>query len=227
MSPQACIDQALCVRPYDGNVLFKAGEEAALTGDVATAVAHWKRAFAAGPVVQSQLIDYAAQRGFPLTLFTTQFDLDLHAFRHLHARYRTLAPVNEFDEFLRRFIAALEQFANTNSAPAAADLWLEAHRLAGELSDAQLAGRAARRAIACDPGHFEAHRTLGEHLLAQGDYEEAESQLRWCQMRRPGDSTLTKLVEQATKGRIDSQTRTFSAGAPVPLANDWSHSGDR
>ncbi len=46
--PAALIDQALAVRPHDGGVLFKAGEEAALAGDAEAAIGYWKRAFHAG-----------------------------------------------------------------------------------------------------------------------------------------------------------------------------------
>ena len=41
----ALVNQAIRVRPFDGKVLLMAGKEAAVAGEVETAVAHWKKSF--------------------------------------------------------------------------------------------------------------------------------------------------------------------------------------
>jgi O-antigen ligase/tetratricopeptide (TPR) repeat protein len=227
LSPAACIDQARRVRPFDGGVLFKAGEEAALAGDIPTALVHWKQAFHAGPVIQSQLIDYAAARGFPLAFFTEHFEPDLNAYRRLHARYQPLTAPEPFAEFLKDYLAAAQQSAKTKRSAAAAEAWLEVHRLAMELDDPPRASTAARRAIKADPGHFQAHLVLGKQLLEQRQFEQAEPYLRWCQMRRAGDAGLRQLVEQATKGRIDAETQATGAARFDPLLTGSATEGIR
>ena len=94
------IGQALAVRPHDGGVLFKAGEEAALAGDARRPSATGSRPFMPDPAIQSQLIDYLADRNFPLAFFLEQLEPDHAALQILHQRYRGIAPPEEFRSLL-------------------------------------------------------------------------------------------------------------------------------
>jgi predicted Zn-dependent protease len=206
------MEQALAVRPYDGGVQFKAGEEAALAGDLERALKHWKQAFHAGPEIQAQLIDYFARRGFPLAFYLEHFQPDRAACHVLEQRYRPITSAAELRPFLQHYARAAAKEAEAAEGRHSALLWLDAYRLAAELNDHTQAWRCAQQALAADEGDLHVRLTVGQYLLAQKRYDEAEPHLKWCLARRPGEKHYQTLLEQAAKGRIDAQTQAAAKG---------------
>jgi O-antigen ligase/tetratricopeptide (TPR) repeat protein len=212
--PSALIDQALAVRPHDGGVLFKAGEEAALAGNADQAVEYWKRAFHAATSIQPQMIEYFFQRKMPLAFFVEHLEPDRTAMQLLEARYRAVAPAEEFRSLLERHARVVAEQARQSQGQQAAALWLEAHRLAVELNDHTQAWHCAQQALASDVADLHVRLTVGQYLLARKRYDEAEPHLKWCLARKPGDKQFQVILGEAARGRINQQTQ---AAAPGPL----------
>jgi O-antigen ligase len=208
---QACISQALRVRPYDGAVVSVAAAEALLEGDTQ----HWlelsKRAFRCGPGYQRELIcnlmANVATDGIQgmIDFIITQFQPDLEGLQALYnACSKRAGP--ELLEPLSRYQAQRAEFeARNRKGRGAVELWLEAQRLHTQLNNGPQALQCARFALECDRNNYRAHCQLASCLLDQGLFAEAEEHLHWCLQRSPGDKLLEIELKQALKGRLEAQ----------------------
>jgi hypothetical protein len=80
-------------------------------------------------------------------------------------------------------------------------------RLYTGLGDDASALRCIGMALQCDQGNYDAHYQAAASLLGREMFAEAETHVRWCLQRKPGDQTLAQLLRQAMKGRLDGQRR--------------------
>jgi O-antigen ligase len=203
-TPPACLQQALLVRPHDGGVLFKAGQDALAAGNVPKALEFWRASFRTGPAARAELIEHLASRRAPLEFFfAAELDLDFATLRLLDAAYREQATAGQLAEIRRRYQAAAEDEARKSPNPRAGYYWLQAFQAAVALNDAEAAIRFGRQSLAADPANYDARWCVGSYLLEQKHYEAAEEHLRWCQQRRPTDAQVAASLAAATKGRID------------------------
>jgi hypothetical protein len=85
------------------------------------------------------------------------------------------------------------------------------------LNDHAQARHCAQRALSADGSDFHVRFTIGQYLLAQKHFTEAEEHLKWCLARKPGDKQLRAALESATRGRIDtsSQFKTASLKSQI------------
>lgn len=207
-SKEACVQQALRVRPYDGKVLFHAGRQAALAGDLEQCAALWRRAFRAGKIHQWQIVEGLTRRLRPenpqeeIHLLLAAFQPDLYGLRLLNGVYgKTVAP-DLLVELRWAYVRAVEAEAALARDKEAAELWLEALGIYGQLNEGERAVECGRRGLACDPHHYWLHHHLARCLAAQERFAEAEEMLRWCVARKPDDRGLNKLLHEVVKQRI-------------------------
>jgi len=102
---QAYVDQAIRVRPHDGDILFQAGREAVLDGNYLAAIAYWKESFAQGGAYQRRIIDRMAGE-VPAAFFLEAMEPDLAALRRLAAHYRKRNERASYLEVARRLASA-------------------------------------------------------------------------------------------------------------------------
>lgn len=194
------IAQALRAAPYNGNILFEAGLQAFLAGDEAGWIDHWRRAFHAGRVHRTRLIRQLAGRAPPehiaeeTEFLLHVFEPDLEGVRFMYRYYRKSYPAENLGPLAQAYLSALQtQIAKMENEPAAeAQLWLETHFVLLEMGDMEGAVEAARRAVAVDPNHYQAHYHLSQRLEELGHWAEAEEHVRWCLLRRPGHRPLER-----------------------------------
>jgi tetratricopeptide (TPR) repeat protein len=203
----AYIEQALKVRPHDGKVLFAAGNEAALAGDLRKAIGYWKQSFQSGPDEQAQLIDLFAGNHVPVAFLLQSFEPDLKALRLLEARYSQLQAPGELRQVLGCYARAVEKALPAAGEDESADLYLELHRIYRGLNEPAKTLECLRRAATIRPNDYDVRYALGECLSEQRQFDEAEKQLDWCAQRRPDDPQLKAVMATAVKGRIDLQSR--------------------
>ncbi len=193
--------QAMMVRPYDGAVLFVAGQEAMLRGDWDRAFEHWQIAFRAGSTQQKMLIDLLAPR-LPADFIIETFQPDFRALRLLQQFYRS----NDLPDRLRvaqqRYVVVAESRARELRGREAAHLWLDTANTYRALDDATSRIRCLRSAVHHDPTYYNARYSLGTVLLASKEFDEAKQHLEWCFQRKSGDQKLRKLLEATVDGRL-------------------------
>ncbi|MFV2065569.1 MAG: O-antigen ligase family protein [Pirellulales bacterium] len=206
---QAYVDQAIRVRPHDGDVLFEAGREAVLAGDYLRAVACWKESFAQGGTYQTKIIQRMAGQ-VPATFFLEAMEPDLAALRRLAEHYQKLDKRESYLTVVERLSSEAAAEATRCQGERSAQLWLEAHRAFGELADPVQAEHCLRQAVAGMPYDEAIRRQLGLWLLARKRFGEAETELRWCARFRGTDRRLRRALRDAVAGRVASQDRTVS-----------------
>jgi tetratricopeptide (TPR) repeat protein len=212
---RACVEQAMRVRPFDGAVLYAAGNQAILAGNEPLWREYLKRAFRYGREQQQRIMSdrvaAAPPEGLPLVVadILQEFRPDLENADFLygiclnHCSQEELAPLVRYRAEAAAAEAAVANDAN--DACAAAHLWLHASELHRKLQDDAKSLQCARNALQCAPAEDGVHYQLGLCLLSQSQYAEAEAHLRWCLQRTPDNKNLEDQVREAMKGRLDQE----------------------
>jgi len=211
LSKQACIKQALRVRPFDGAVLNAAAAEAFLAGDTQQWLELSKRAFDCGRGYQRQLIGNLVANTRPeailgmIDFIITHFQPDLQGLQFLYADCAKRTAPEQLIPLCRYQALRAEFEARTLHDSGAAVVWLEAQRLHTQLKNGPRALDCARRALECDQNNYRAHYQLALCLMDQGLFAEAEPHLHWCLRRTPEDKSVENILKQALKGRLDAE----------------------
>jgi O-antigen ligase/tetratricopeptide (TPR) repeat protein len=205
-----CVDQALRVRPYDGRVLFEAGQEALLAGRAQEALRLWRKSFGSGSTHQVRLVGLLAGVE-PAEFFLQAFDMDWPAVKLLDGRYRELKRTDQARALLRPRIEAAARYAARVEREQAVNAWLDAAEAHRELGETAPALDCLRRAVQCDRSNYDARRALGIHLFAAQELAEAKEQLDWC-FQRHRDEQVRVLLDQI----VDRQVRTAGRSDAVP-----------
>lgn len=202
----ACVEQALKVRPFDGTVLFAAGQEAVFAGNFDQALACWKASFRAGRVHQEHLLERLAGR-MEVTFLLDALQLDLTALRRLVSVYRERNLTDELRLVQQRYAEASEDRARSLPRETAATTWMEAAGTYGELGKQPERLQCLRRAVRCHAADFDARYALGECLLKMKNFDEAEKHLRWCLREKPQDKRTRALAEILVGRRLRMTSR--------------------
>lgn len=209
----ACIEQALRVRPFDGEVLYAAGNQALLAGNEPLWRARLKQAFRWGLALQHRIIadriTGSPQDSLPLVIddILREFQPDLENARFLRGICANRCSPEQLVPLTRYCANVAETEAAATNDADAATVWIEAYALRNRLQEPEAALRCVRKAVESDPGSYNAHYHLGYCLLQQSHFVEAEKHLRWCLQRTPNDRMLESHVREAFKGRLDLERR--------------------
>jgi O-antigen ligase/tetratricopeptide (TPR) repeat protein len=209
---EAYIAQGLRLRPADGDVLFEVGKQRWRDGRTDEALEHWRTSFRDPGSHQLQIVGLLAGR-LPADQFVELFQPDWNTLPELWSRYREFGQPND----LAVLLAHAEQITSSRIGSSDADPQYTARKL-GLLRDMYKdAGQplkaleAVRQAYALDPSRYWIREGLGLELLAIGEFDEAESHLRWCLSRRPHVNRIRVALLQASKARaaaaVDATTR--------------------
>ena len=209
-SKTAYVAQALKVRPFDGTVLFHAGNEAVLAGNPEEGLAYWRKSFAAGLVHQKQIVDWLVGRIQPGDLeeetrfFIETFQPDLEGLRLLDDRYEQIALAEQMAPLRTVYAQAVEAEAQKLKNAEAARLWLEAMTIHEKQNLPEQSLRCARKALDCDPNKLHVRQRLAYCLFDAGLLDEAEEHLDWCLKRKPDSQALRNKLREVDRRRNDS-----------------------
>ena len=192
----AYIHQAYRVRPYDGAVLFAIGEEAGLANRPDLALEYWKRSFRCGPRHQQRLFEVLAGH-LPARAFLESFQPEAEAMSLMVRHYQRPELAGELPDVLAAHAAACQAKARTLAGPEAAVYWTRAASSHQKLNDPAQQLFCLENAVAANSTDFGARLALGNCYLALGEYADAESQLRWCAMRKSDHPRVRGLLEKA------------------------------
>jgi len=207
------VRQALEVRPFHGAVLFAAGQEAMLAGNVDRAFDYWRDSFHAGSIHQQRLLNQLAG-GLPAALMLERFRPDLAALRRIAAAYRRFDRRDDLRLVLQHYAARSEDVARGAKGELASKSWLDAAGAYKQMENPSEQLRCLRQAVNCSVINYEARRALGTCLLNMKQFDEAEEHLTWCLRRKPGDDRLRTQAEAAVDGRLRRPTATGRDACP-------------
>lgn len=217
---KACVEQALCVRPYDGDVLETAAAEAIAAGDYDHWVELVSRLLQCGRYYQrrwiERLVGNTATEALPdlFQAFVRTVQPDVECLRILVASAQARAQPEQLVWLRHYYAERAAEAAQRDVGEAATAWWNEACKNFAITGDMDRALQCAENAAVADPQNFDARWALGTLLLAEGRANEAETHLRWCVERRLGDARVESKWKEAVRKRMDDQAATASRSAP-------------
>jgi tetratricopeptide (TPR) repeat protein len=211
LSKRSCLDQALRLRPFDGQVAYTAAAEALLAGDAPRWLELLRQSSRCSCRDQRRIIDDLVggtppeQMPKTIDFVTLRLQPDPPGWRYLYEACAKRCSSEQL-VFLRRYEArAAESEARSRDGSEAAVLWLLAEELRLQSGDGPQALDCARRALQCSPNDYHAHYQLALCLMNQGQFAEAETHWRWCRQRSPVNKDLENRIREAVKGRLKAE----------------------
>ena len=201
------LDQAVRVRPGDGDVLFAVGQEKMLAGKVDEAVEYYRRAAEAGRASRLQVFALLA----PILPSETVIEIthpDAQSLADLRGVYGRAKRLDQLPAIDAKIAVAAEQTAAESRGVEAARHWFAAGVAHAHLKNKDEAVRCYRAAVRADATDFGARKALAVLLVERAEYEEAEKQLRWCLQRKPKDARLRSLLETAVEKSLRRPLQT-------------------
>lgn len=219
---QACVEQALRVRPNNGDVLDMAAREtyeAILMGDLGPWLNLARKTMRSERACKRRVVENLVRSTPPegtaavVEFIVTQLQPDMEGLTYLYEACQGRADANQLKPLRRYYAQTAEFHANKAEGPEAARLWAtaaSAYRALGE-SDESL--RCLRKADESDLGNANIRYQLGCLLLDIGAVEEAKSQLLWCCRRAPENKNYQLKYKEALSRAVEGQ-RPMASGKP-------------
>jgi tetratricopeptide (TPR) repeat protein len=213
----AFVDQGLRVRPYDRNVLHRAGRQELLSGRNDTAIEFWSRCFNTPGPHQQQIVFRLVYSGMPARMLIQKLLPQWHTLREVWDQYGKSGTPQDLSDLLSYAAEIAPQVvAKEKPTIQPAAVW---YRLGVMYADVGRVGESLaclQRAYACDSTQYAVRYALGKSLLAVGRLPEAEPHVRWCLARRPGDKNLTDALLAISKHRLAIRTSVSPTGTSIP-----------
>ena len=202
----AYIDQGLRVRPHDGDILFEAGRQRLLAGDVDGALEHWKNCYRDTGPHQLRIVYLLAGR-VPAAMFLATFQPDWQTLLPIWYRYRQLGQPQDWNDLVTYSYQAAERETPTQISKNAANIWHWQATMFSDLGHADQALICLERAYEANPRDYEVRKTLGRALMDDGQVAQAEPHLRWCLSRHPENKQLSEDLLEVARRRLAEQDR--------------------
>lgn len=208
-----CIDQSLRLVPNDASVLYAAGREARVDGDVEKWVEHWKKAFHRDETVQKQIIRQMAEwTELPVEIIVKAFEPDIDALDRTVEILGGLGQEQNQRKALEVLAARLIERAETSGNTDRATDWRKAAVAFHRLDKVEQVESCFENAAEAAPTNFRVHFDYGSWLLTQGRPAAATEHLQWCQRMSPHDAQVQKAMG-ALKRAVRQNRNIRQAGA--------------
>ena len=200
----AFVDQGLRVRPYDRNVLYRAGRQELLSGRHDAAIEFWSRCFNTPGPHQQQIVFRLVYSGMPARMLLNKLEPEWQTLREVWDQYcRSGTPQDLIDVLSYASEMAPLEIANEQSPVRPAYVWYRLASMNADVGRVDESLGCLERADECDPVQYAIRFALGKTLIAVGRLPEAEPHVRWCLARRPGDKNLS----DCAAGHLETTTR--------------------
>ncbi len=195
------LQQALQVRPHDGDVVFEVGRQRLLKGDVDGALELWQSIYTDAGSHQSRIIRLLAGQ-MPAEAFIKLFQPDWTTMRQVWRSFYPVSTEHDLQQFLQYAEAVAERQTQQLDSKQAAHVWHVLSTMQLQLQHPQASLASSERAYQLDPTYYPARRALAHALVVAGRYQEAQPHLRWCLARKPDNLGLRNELIEATKVRL-------------------------
>ena len=199
VAKSSLVDQAIRVRPFDGKVLLMAGKEAAVAGDVETAVGHWKKSFKYSIDGKLELLRLICQR-LPASITIQMLEPEANDLEYFYRAYQGLGDPLQMAEVCTYFESLLWKVSVADQN--VLQLWTTLSKAYQGIQKHEDALRCAKQALQFDSSSFHTRLLMASILFDLAAYPEAEQQLRWCVSRRPDHFQAQELLKSVVKARI-------------------------
>lgn len=200
------VRQALATRPHDGRVLYVAGQESLLAGDVDRAIELWKRSFHQENSIRNRMLAELAAIIPPNDLLIG-FDLDVTGCVALHTIYSAAGEAEASEITARYCVPKLEALSRQQHGPELATTLRQLGKFYSAINAPEAAIAALQKAVAVEPSHFETRRRLAQRLFEAARTTEALEHIEWCSRRRPEDQATRDLLTRVHRASVLEQAQ--------------------
>ena len=200
--PQACIDQALRVRPHEGQVLFEAANQAELNGDKSRAMQLRQQCFAECPSERGRVLNVL----LPMMSAVAVCELlqpDVAGLRAIDSLWSRSSPKEAMKPVKELRLAKVYEAAQQAKGTAQSNLLYEAAILERTLGNNENAATTITAALAANPNNFQMRLVHIDLALSLGDTNTAKKEIDWCLLRRPDSQKLQGRIQQLKQVRIE------------------------
>ena len=200
--PQACIDQALRVRPHEGQVLFEAANQAELDGDKSRAIQLRQQCFAECPSERGRVLNVL----LPMMSAVAVCELlqpDVAGLRAIDSLWSRSSPKEAMKPVKELRLAKVYEAAQQAKGTAQSNLLYEAAILERTLGNNENAATTITAALAANPNNFQMRLVHIDLALSLGDTNTAKKEIDWCLLRRPDSQKLQGRIQQLKQVRIE------------------------
>ncbi len=197
----AYLQQALQVRPYDGDVVFEVGRQRLLKGDITGALELWQSIYRDAGIHQTRIIRLLAGQ-MPAEAFIKLFEPDWTTMRQVWRSFYPVSSEPDLKVFLQYAEAVAQWQTEQLDSRQGAHVWHVLSTMQLQLQRQQASLASSERAYRLDPTNYPARRALAHALVEAGRYQEAQPHLRWCLARKPDNLGLRNELIEATKTRL-------------------------
>lgn len=178
------VDQALRVRPHDGEILFASAVISRSDSEAVVTLDLLRRALKQDPRFRSIIVQ---QVGPDLTgeQFLTHLDPDRKTIRLAIGRYKQSGQMQDVSVCADKYYELVDAEIDELSGQQRALVCKDAASLSMHLGNMEQSIDFERQAVKADPSDFTMRLRFARTLAAHGDHEEAAKQYRWCLARQP------------------------------------------
>lgn len=187
------IDQAIAVRPFDGEVLFGAAAMTNQRGTAEQTTELIQRALRRDPGIRRQIVAQVGPQ-LPFQQFVELVRPDRPALVLLIRQYNSVERRAEAAEGAEMYFEAVDaELDNQLAKSDRAKLLKEASQISFSVGAEEKCVAYERAALKADPNDFRLRLQHARRLAKLGENEEAARHLRWCVARRPDQGLKTEL----------------------------------
>ena len=200
--PKVCIDQALCVRPHEGYVLFEAAKQALLDGDREHSIELLQQCFAECPSTRGNVLDVL----LPMISAVSACELlqpDVAGLRTIDGLWSRSSSKEEMKPIKELRLAKVHEAVQQAKGTAQSNLLYEAAILERTLGNNKNAATSITAALAANPNNFQMRLVHIDLALVLGDTDTAKKEIDWCLLRRPDSQKLQGRIQQLKQVRIE------------------------
>jgi O-antigen ligase len=200
------LDQAKLVRPHDASVAFGIGREAAIRGDMESALQNWKLAFHLSPEYRERIIAQLAG-AMNATDFVNLFAPEEDGIRMLFVYYRGTGAEDQARMIAPLLATRQMQAAEAKHGRDAARMWEKAHATFRYMENSAQSLTCAQRAVEQAPSRYQSRLLLAQELMRNESWSEAMDEVDWCLLHRPHDQLLLRMKSMATRQAAAGKSR--------------------
>ncbi len=197
---RACVAQSLTLRPYDANILFAAGRDARLDGDVEKWIELWKQAFHRDASVQSQIMRQLAEwTPAPVEIIAQVFEPDVAALERLTGILEGMNLPDDHHKAITLLSTKLFERAGEPDNRDRAQDWLDAAAAFGKIGETERVAECLDNAYQAAPTSFVVRLEYGAWLLRNARTSDASRHLEWCHRMKPDHPKLNDLLSKLNR----------------------------
>ncbi|MEZ6089298.1 MAG: hypothetical protein R3C05_14945 [Pirellulaceae bacterium] len=204
------IQQVSTIADRDPEIQMLLGKRFFMKGQIDEGFRCWQVAFNHDPVIQRSLVKQLRFL-FPAAMLVEKLQPETPGMWQLYYGYAEINNTDSSQWLARLLIDRLTlEIDEIDSLVTRAGTYIHLHTLHRRLDERDLALDYIRKAVRIRPDYYSYQYVLATELVHHQNFREAIDVLRWCQVRRPEDANVSRLLKSCTKQSIANMDATSS-----------------